>query len=566
MRKPLRQTRLVDPAQTAATPARVPQRHGLGSSAPTDAALWPAAVIRARIRRLDWRHVSHGPGKRPREADCEGTLSTPRPSGMKPHDGEAATTPVDVELTTAANGDSEEQDEERLLDSTGPRPHEDRLTGLRAFLRSMRAEPLLGRTLLGVAVGVVLGTIIHSARGGPLPPMARDLLGLPGELFMRALKCMVIPLIVGSALSGVLTLQQASHAQAAKGIARRTLILYALSMLCSVTIGILCMSLFRPGRGVSLDQGSCAGGAPVAPSTTTSVSGADALLSTLRSMVPNNISAALVSGNVLGLITFSIFTAMAISKGGPEHVDASLAAVSAFNAVVARMVTAILTCMPVCIASLIAGQISGTCRPLALLSSLSEFIGVYVLGLLLHAGIVIPLALRFVGGVSPSRVYAGAAPALTTVFATDSSSATLPVTLMCCKERLKIPEYIVDFVLPLGTTVNMDGTALYEATAVLFISQVHGVHLGLVSTVVLALTATLAAVGAPAIPSAGTVTMLMVLQATGLEQFSGDIAVLLAVDWLLDRLRSMVNVIGDVACTVIVHSLTERHERRRLAG
>jgi Na+/H+-dicarboxylate symporter len=104
----------------------------------------------------------------------------------------------------------------------------------------------------------------------------------------------------------------------------------------------------------------------------------------------------------------------------------------------------------------------------------------------------------------------------------------------------------------------MDGTALYEAVAVLFIAQVHGVALGPIGTVVLALTATLAAVGAPAIPSAGTVTMLMVLQATGMEQFSGDIAILLAVDFLLDRLRSMVNVIGDVACCVIVNSLTQR--------
>lgn len=514
-----------------------------------------------------------------------------------------------MELT--ANGASSDvataaQDEERrlLCAETGPSDAGGRFG---AFVRTVRAEPLLFRTLAGVVVGVVVGAVIHTAHNGPLPVVARDLVGLPGELFMRALKCMVTPLIVGSALSGVLTLQSTvERATAAKGIARRTLVLYAVSMLCSVSIGIACMSLFRPGRGVTLDQGGCGSHSPAPPAQSTpSVTGADALLNTLRSMVPSNIFSALVSGNVLGLITFSIFVAMAIGRGGSAQVEPCLAAVTAFNAIVARMVTAILTCMPVCIASLIASQIAGTCRPVALLESLSFFIAVYILGLLLHACVIIPLALRLVGGVSPSRIYAGAAPALATVFATDSSSATLPVTLMCCKERLRIPDYIVrrslvllvlertelmlffcvmrpagrlraytsshlspislltDMtfaaqVLPLGTTVNMDGTALYEATAVLFISQVHGVQLGVVGTVVLALTATLAAVGAPAIPSAGTVTMLMVLQATGLEQFSGDIAVLLAVDWLLDRLRSMVNVIGDVACTVIVHSLTQR--------
>ena len=200
------------------------------------------------------------------------------------------------------------------------------------------------------------------------------------------------------------------------------------------------------------------------------VKGSDALLNTLRSMVPNNIFSALVGGNVLGLITFSIFTALAIGQGGPEAVQPCLAAVTSFNVVVARMVNGILVCMPVCIASLIAGQVVGTCHPLALLSSLSFFIAVYILGLLLHAGVVIPLALRLVGRVSPRRVYAGAAPALATVFATDSSSATLPVTLMCCKERLRIPDYIVDFVLPLGARPR-EGPRDYSYRRVLTFSR-----------------------------------------------------------------------------------------------
>ena len=240
-----------------------------------------------------------------------------------------------------------------------------------------------------------------------------------------------------------------------------------------------------------------------------------------------------------------------VATGGARS---ALAGVTAFNAVISKLVGWILLCTPLCIASLIAAQIAATCRPLELLSSLSQFVAVYLLGLLIHAGIVIPLALRFVAGASPRAVFKGAAPALTTVFATDSSSATLPVTLACCKERLKLPPVVVDFVIPLGTTVNMDGTALYEAVAVLFIAQVrdvislpfafpsyqdasdvsthrfalivqqcltrrvppaaslqvHGVPLGVSGTIIVALTATLAAVGAPAIPSAGLVTMLMV--------------------------------------------------------
>ncbi len=483
----------------------------------------------------------------------------------------AASAVLELTSTDGAN-DTLSADEQRRLLSSSPDAEPSSSAGssrLAAFLRTMRAEPLLFQTLAGVAAGVVLGSIVHVTAGMPLTKARRDLLGLPGELFMRALKCAVIPLITGSAFSGVLSLRSTvAHAGLARGLARRTLLLYAASMQCAVVVGILCMSLFRPGRGVTLGDASCTppGMQPAAappPPPPASISGLDALLNTLRSCVPPNLFAALSSGNVLGLICVSIGTALSIDQ---ESVQGALGGVTRFNAVVARMVNAILRAMPVCICSLIAAQVAGTCRPLLLLRSLSAFIGTYILGLLLHAGVVIPLALRLMGGASPRAVYAGAAPALATVFATDSSSATMPVTLACCKDRLKLPACVVDFVIPLGTTVNMDGTALYEATAVLFIAQAHGVALGFVSTVVLSLTATLAAVGAPAIPSAGTVTMLMVLQACGLEEYSADIGVLLAVDWLLDRLRSMVNVIGDVAVTVIVHALTQRAQARAEAA
>ena len=269
---------------------------------------------------------------------------------------------------------------------------------------------------------------------------------------------MVVPLIVGSAFAGVLGLQTSiASARGARGLVRRTLISYFLSMQCAVAIGITCMTLFQPGRGVSLSTESCAkANAPPSPppAPVMHLTPTTALLNTLRSCVPPNVVAALATGNVLGLICVTIATAVAIGMGEPATVAAALAAVTEFNAVVARMVTGILRCTPVCIASLISAQVAATCHPLTLLLSLSYFIAVYLLGLALHAGVVIPAALRFVGRVSPLAVYRGALPALGTVFATDSSSATLPVTLMCCRERLHIPPHITDFVIPLGTTIN----------------------------------------------------------------------------------------------------------------
>ena len=448
-----------------------------------------------------------------------------------------------TELTSLARdeavprrADAEDDDAAALLPSRVSEPAAPVSTGTR-LLRALgrlrkvaQEEPLLVQTLGGVVTGVALGAIINGANAGPVTSTARDLLGLPGELFMRALKCMVLPLIIGSTVGGVLSLQRSvSSASGARGLVRRTLLSYAISMQCAVALGITCMTLFQPGRGVTLSTESCAK-ANVAPSPPPApvmhLSPTTALLNTLRSCVPPNVVAALAGGNVLGLLCLSIATAVAIGMGEATTATAAHAAVTEFNAVVARMVTGILRCTPVCICSLIAAQIASTCHPLTLLVRISYFIAVYLLGLTLHAGVVIPAALRFVGRVNPLAVYRGALPAISTVFATDSSSATLPVTLMCCRERLKIPENVVNFVIPLGTTINsawiflfsslplsvlthslslplpaVDGTALYEATAVLFIAQVHGVELGFVGTIIVAITATLAAVGAPAIPS-----------------------------------------------------------------
>lgn len=353
------------------------------------------------------------------------------------------------------SGEGAEVEGERLLpaapaaESGTARPPS---STLRTLLDTLRKEPLLARTLLGVLAGILLGTVVHSATGSRLrSPEFYRLLGLPGALFMNALKCMVIPLITGSAFAGVLSLQR-DAAKASRAIARRTLSLYLVSMLCAVTIGIVCMSVFQPGRGVTLSDACGAPPSAVPPPPVAHLTGTQALLNTVLSCIPPNIFAALASSNVLGLIVFSIATAIAVSHEGPSSVEAALGAANRFNSVVSRLVNAILYCTPVCICSLLASQVAATCHPLKLLSSLAYFIAVYTLGLVLHAAVLIPTALTLVARVSPREVFRGMLPALATVFATDSSSATLPVTLMCCKERLKLPASIVDFVIPLGTT------------------------------------------------------------------------------------------------------------------
>jgi Na+/H+-dicarboxylate symporter len=193
-----------------------------------------------------------------------------------------------------------------------------------------------------------------------------------------------------------------------------------------------------------------------------------------------------------------------------------------------------------------------------ILASLGHFVGVVLGVTLLHGFVILPLMLWVIGKVSPWRFFIGAREALITAFATSSSSATMPVTLRCAEQNLGIKPSIAGFVIPLGTTANMDGTALYEAMAALFIANLTGVELDLTQQLIVFFTSMLAAIGAPGIPSAGMVTMVMVLQSVGLP--AEAIAILLPIDRVLDTFRTMVNVEGDMIISLMVQRLVKDQE------
>jgi Na+/H+-dicarboxylate symporter len=194
---------------------------------------------------------------------------------------------------------------------------------------------------------------------------------------------------------------------------------------------------------------------------------------------------------------------------------------------------------------------------LAELLKIGKFAATVIMGLLFHAVVILPAILYFVAKKNPLTYFKNMSPALTTALSTASSSATLPVTLECVEEENKISRRTTLFVIPLGATVNMDGTALYESIAAIFIAQMVGIHLGFGEQVLVFLTATLAAIGAAGIPEAGLVTMVIVLQAVGLPL--EGIGMLLSIDWFLDRLRTSVNVWGDSIGAAVVDRLEEKY-------
>ena len=231
-----------------------------------------------------------------------------------------------------------------------------------------------------------------------------------------------------------------------------------------------------------------------------------------------------------------------LARDGPS--DNRQAARAAARAAPLALIAAV-AATPIGVCSIVAARVAGACDPKRTLAALGKYVFAVLLGLAVHGLVALPAMFRAATKSDASEVLRGGAPALAAAFATDSSSACLPRTIQCAL-RLGVPEPLARFALPLGATVNMNGTALYEALTVLFIAQTHGVDLSFGATLVVAATSTVAAVGAAAIPSAGMVTMLLVLQAAGLARYSDDVGALLALDWFLDRARTVVNVEGDL--------------------
>jgi len=272
-------------------------------------------------------------------------------------------------------------------------------------------------------------------------------------------------------------------------------------------------------------------------------------------MIPRNIFNAMVRMDILPLIVFSLLIGAALSVLGTQGRTA-IEVISILNDAIMRLIHWIMVVAPIGIFGLIAariGKAGGFSGFLPELFALGKYSFTVVLGLIIHGCIVLPLILLLIGKRNPRTFVTGVGPALLNAFSTASSSATLPLTMEGVEKENGISNRTASFVLPLGATINMDGTALYEAVAAIFIAQVYGIFMGPVQQTVVFLTATLAAIGAAGIPEAGLVTMVIVLRAVGLP--IEGVGLILTIDWLLDRFRTTVNVWGDSVGAGVIETL-----------
>jgi Na+/H+-dicarboxylate symporter len=405
---------------------------------------------------------------------------------------------------------------------------------------ALNTQILLG-ALLGILLGLWMAALGEDAAAAQHGLYAA---GLAGSLFIDLLKMILVPLVFTSIAVGVANLR--AHRQMHR-VWIATLSFFVLSMAVAIVLGMGAANLFEPGKGLQLALFQDA------------MQGFEAKQVTLGQFAQSflhglfvNPFAALAQGNVLAIVIFALFVGIALVAGGERYRNILLFLQEGLELTL-RIVGWIMRLAPLGIMALLVKLVAT--QDVALLSTLLKFVVVVLGTTLLHGIVVLPLILYLVTRVSLLRFWRGAREALVTAFATSSSSATLPVTLRCVEQHLHVKPEIAGFVAPLGATINMDGTALYEAAAALFVANLVGIDLNLMQQGIVFVTAMLAAIGAPGIPSAGMVTMMMVLQSVGLP--AEAIAILLPIDRLLDAFRTAVNVEGDMVGSLVVQKLVK---------
>jgi Na+/H+-dicarboxylate symporter len=366
-------------------------------------------------------------------------------------------------------------------------------------------------------------------------------IGWLGDLFLNALKMIIIPLIVASVISGIGALGDVRKLGRLGG---STLLYYAFTTAVAVFIGLVVVNIIQPGAGIEL-------GDATVPERILEKQGTGAS-DIIMSLISPNLFASATEMQLLPIIVFAILFAMALTTIG-ERSKPVFAVFDGINEAMMKLVIWIMYFAPIGIFALIAARIGlagGGEELFREIQAVGWHVVTVLTGLFIHFCFLF-LLLQLIAGKGLAYLF-GMSRALFTGFGTASSTATLPLTMENAREN-KVSDKAIKFVLPLGSTVNMDGTALYEAAAVLFIAQAYGIDLSMTQQVIVFITATLAAIGAAGIPEAGLVTMVIVLSAVGLPL--DGIALLLAVDWFLDRFRTVVNIWGDSVGAKVIDTL-----------
>lgn len=411
------------------------------------------------------------------------------------------------------------------------------------------------KILLGMLLGVIYGLIAAQAEW---LPFTDDYIKPFGTIFINLLKLIAMPLILFSLVSGIGNLKDISKLSR---MGFKTISFYIFTTVVAITIGLFLVNIIDPGSSFpKSDQDKITAmyrdQVAAKQSDAAELSG-ESPLQFLVDIVPDNIfGAASENSNMLQIIFFSIFLGIAIVLLPESKTKPVRDFFNSMNLVILKVIDIIMEFAPIGVFALLGSIIVEMQGDVALFKALGMYGLTVILGLLLLIFGFYPILIRLLTKIKIPQFFKGIAPAQLLAFSTSSSAATLPVTMDCCEENLKVSNEVASFVLPIGATINMDGTSLYQAVAAVFIASAFGMDLNFGQQLTIVLTATLASIGSAAVPGAGIVMLVIVLTAIGVP--TEGIALIFAVDRPLDMLRTTVNVTGDSAIASIIHRFEKK--------
>lgn len=396
---------------------------------------------------------------------------------------------------------------------------------------------LTKQILVAMVLGFTIGALIHGFDWSESAFVGEFLVGgifsLGGQIFIKTLKLLVVPLVFVSLVCGASSLAGGNNMGR---IGLKTVALYLMTTAIAITLALTVANIINPGLGINMAEGMTFQAKEAPPFT-----------QVVLDIFPSNPVAAMAEGNMLQIIVFALLLGVALTRAG----DAGLALKASFdrwNEVIMQLVMMLMLAAPVgvfCLMVTLGAQLGFG----AILDLLAYFLCV-LLVLALHFLITYPTLIKLMVRVSPVLFYQHMAPVMAFAFSTASSGATLPVTLETVKKRIGVRNEIASFVVPVGATINMDGTAIMQGVATVFIAQAFNVDIGLTGYLMVILTATMASIGTAAVPGVGLITLALVLTQVGLPV--EGIALIIGVDRLLDMTRTVVNVVGDATVSSVV--------------
>ena len=387
--------------------------------------------------------------------------------------------------------------------------------------------------LIGIGLGAILGILL---------PSYVHYIKWAGDIFLRALKMIIIPLIFSSIFLGVAGMKQSKDLGR---IAGKTFGFYAATTLIACILGLVLVNVFKPGVDTNIVLQESVSGV-----SATEVSFVDQIVA----IVPDNIFSEMAKGNILPIIFFAIILGFFTTRAKEKTQTIMIDIFEAVNEVIMKVTMFVIKFTPYGVFAIVANVLGDQAGDRQALIGVFQSLGFYVIvvwiGLIIHGGIILPSIVKFMGKENPWRHISKMSPAILTAFSTCSSGAAFPLAMRDIQEKCGVSNKIASFTLPLGNTINMNGTALYECVTAIFIAQVYGLDLTITQQLMIVMTSLLAAIGAAGIPMAGLVMLAVVLNAVGLPL--EGIGLVLAVQQILDMPRTAINIYGDCCGAVVI--------------